>query len=153
MLSNVTWIEVALTVSACVLLIGYHVALVARVKRKPLSTSLGTNNQRIEWVRNVMNNGRDILAVQTLRNLTMAATFLASTSILVALALMSYAFTSEYLQHFSHALNRLGSHHPELVTPRFSASHWPYATATMQPLSSISRLSVSRKYRFTALGL
>lgn len=120
MLSNVTWIEVALVVAAYALLIGYHAALVARVRRNPLSTSIGINNQsRTEWTRNIMTNGRDILAVQTLRNLTMAASFLASTAILVALGLMSYALTSDSLQTFSHALTRLGSHHPELVLFKF----------------------------------
>ncbi len=120
MLSNVTWMEIALVVLAYVLLIGYHLTLVIRVKRKPSTTSIGINNQaRIEWTRNIMANGRDILAVQTLRNLTMAASFLASTAILVALGLMSYTLTTESIQTFSHALNRLGSHHPELVLFKF----------------------------------
>ncbi len=116
MLSDITWMEVALVVLAYVLLIGYHAALVSRVKKNPLKTSIGINNQaRMEWARNIMKNNRDILAVQTLRNLTMASSFLASTAILVALGLMSYALTSESVQNFSHALTRLGSHHPELV--------------------------------------
>ncbi len=119
-LGNVTWIEIAFVVLAYVLLIGYHAAFVVRVKRKPLSTSIGLNNQaRMEWTRNIMKNNRDMLAVQTLRNLSMASSFLASTAILVALGLTSYALTSESMKTFSHALTRLGSHHPELVLFKF----------------------------------
>ncbi len=120
MLSNVTWIEVSLVIAAFTLLLGYHIALVASVKRNPSSTYIGINNQvRIAWTRNIITNGRDILAVQTLRNWTMAASFMASTAILVALGLMSYALTSDTLETFSHALNRLGSQHPELLLIKF----------------------------------
>ena len=118
--SNVALMELALVVTAYAILIGYHATLVVMVKRNPLSTSIGINNQaHIEWTRNIMMNRRDILAVQTLRNVTMAASFLASTAILMALGLMSYALTAESLQTFSHALTRLGSHHPELVLFKF----------------------------------
>ena len=118
--SNITWAEIALVASAFALLTGYHAVLAATVKNKPLSTSIGINNQvRIEWARNIITNKRDILAVQTLRNLTMAASFLASTAILVALGLLSYSLTSDTLQTFSHTLNRLGSQHPELALFKF----------------------------------
>jgi uncharacterized membrane protein len=118
--SNVTWLEVAVVVSAFALLIAYHAALVIRLKRNPTSTAIGINNRaRLEWTRYIITNKRDILAVQTLRNLTMAASFLASTTIIVALGLLSYALTSESLITFSHTLNRLGSNHPELVLFKF----------------------------------
>jgi uncharacterized membrane protein len=86
-----------------------------------------------------MKNDRHIQAVQTLRKLTMASSFLASTAMQEAMGLMSYALTSGSVQNFSHALNRLGSHHPELVFFRiillicifliaFFVTHWRFAT-------------------------
>jgi len=120
MVNNITWTEVMLVAFAFSAMIAYHLVLVVKVKKHPRNTSIGINNSvRMEWTRNIMQNRRDILAVQTLRNLTMAASFLASTTILVALGLLSYSLTSESLQTFTHTLNRLGSSHPELVLFKF----------------------------------
>jgi hypothetical protein len=44
----------------------------------------------------------DSLAIQTLRNWTMAATFLASTAIFIGLAFLSFAVTVEPLSKFAH---------------------------------------------------
>ena len=52
---------------------------------------------------------RDILAVQTLRNWIMAASFLASTAILIALGTVNIAIWPERISALSHALNLLGS--------------------------------------------
>lgn len=67
------------------LLLGYHVALGIRERRDPSWTVQAINCPApSEWVAHVMREGKDILAVQTLRNSTMAATFLASTAVLMA---------------------------------------------------------------------
>jgi len=88
----------------------YHVHLVYKVRRDPLSTSIGiTNNLRREWIQTVMMEKRDILAVQTLRNWIMAASFLASTAILIALGTVNIAIWPERLSALSHTLNLLGS--------------------------------------------
>jgi uncharacterized membrane protein len=44
---------------------------------------------RTHWVYGVMEQNKDILAVQTLRNSTMAATFLASTSVVLVMGTLS----------------------------------------------------------------
>ena len=63
------------------------------VGKHPLATSIGlTDHVRRRWIRSVMENQRDILAVQTLRNHIMAATFLASTAMIVSLGVLSAAF-------------------------------------------------------------
>lgn len=49
------------------------------------------------------------MAVQTLRNKVMAATFLASTAILISLGLFSAAFRPGVFSDISHALNLLGT--------------------------------------------
>lgn len=88
----------------------YHVHLVYKVRRDPLSTSIGiTNNLRREWIQTVMVEKRDILAVQTLRNWIMATSFLASTAILIALGTVNIAIWPERLSALSHTLNLLGS--------------------------------------------
>ncbi len=100
---------VIVTVAWAVLAI-YHLKLFFKVKRQPLSTAIGiTNHARRRWVQIVMQERHDILAVQTLRNQVMAATFLASTAILISLGLFSAAFRPGVFSDISHALNLLGT--------------------------------------------
>ena len=104
------WLEIAITLATFLILLTYHVHLFIRTRRAPLSTAIGiTNHVRIKWVQSIMQNGRDILAVQTLRNQVMAATFLASTAILISLGLLSVAFRTDVFNEISHALNITGT--------------------------------------------
>lgn len=50
---------------------------------------------RALWVHAIMTGGKDILAVQTLRNWTMAATFLACAAILIGLGIFNLAVTTD----------------------------------------------------------
>lgn len=79
----------ALAISVLILAT-YHLYLAWQVRRDP-SYSVQSLHAiaRSAWVESVMKNGRDILAVQTLRNSTMAATFLASTAILLIVGVLS----------------------------------------------------------------
>jgi len=105
-----TWVEAAVSTCAFASLIGYHVWLVRAYRREPAQTALGIAHAvREKWVRTVMTERRDILAVQTLRNWTMAATFLASTAMLIALGLLNVAMTTPRLAEMSHLLNAVGS--------------------------------------------
>jgi uncharacterized membrane protein len=91
-------------------MIAYHTHLYKKVQRDPLTTAVGiTNHARRMWVKGVIRDKRDILAVQTLRNQVMAATFLASTAILISLGSFSAAFRSGVFSEISHALNLLGT--------------------------------------------
>ena len=102
--------EIMLVVSAAVVIIAYHVHLYTKVRRDPLTTAVGiTNHARQMWVKGVIRDRRDIMAVQTLRNQVMAATFLASTAILISLGLFSAAFRPGVFSDISHALNLLGT--------------------------------------------
>ncbi|MEK7737184.1 MAG: DUF599 domain-containing protein [Pseudomonadota bacterium] len=69
---------------------------------------------RRHWVDSVMRNQRDILAVQTLRNSTMAATFLASTAVLLLMGTLSLAEHGSDVAHALHSLNILGTVNPGL---------------------------------------
>ena len=108
-------IEFGLSPVALLLLIVYHVNLYRKVKNDPMSTSMGlADHTREMWVQTIMSQGKDILAVQTLRNWTMAATFLASTAILIALGVFNLAVTTDRQSEVSTLISHLGSEHPAL---------------------------------------
>lgn len=66
----------------------YHIFLVVRIRRTPLQTVIGYNHYtRAAWVSCVMNEKRDILAVQTLRNSVMGATLLATAAVAISAGL------------------------------------------------------------------
>ena len=67
---------------------------------------------RTLWVETIMSGGKDVLAVQTLRNWTMAATFLASTAILIGLGVFNLAVTVDKQGELSLLFGRLGGAHP-----------------------------------------
>lgn len=90
-------------ISLC-LIGGYHIYLKKRLRRNPAYTIQSVNSDaRTAWVENIIaEKSNAILAVQTLRNSTMAATFLASTAILLmmgTLNLMQHSSTQNTLLH------------------------------------------------------
>jgi uncharacterized membrane protein len=107
---SISLLEILLVVVTAVLVIAYHVHLYVKVRQNPLTTAIGTTNYaRQMWVKGVIKDKRDILAVQTLRNQMMGATFLASTSILISLGLLNAAFRPGVFNEISHALNLFGT--------------------------------------------
>lgn len=97
------------------LLIVYHFHLAYKVRKNPSYTVQAVNIiARTAWVETVMKEGKDILAVQTLRNSTMAATFLASTSVLLIIGVITLSGQGDKLENTWHALNIMGSKHSEL---------------------------------------
>lgn len=85
-------IDIATYSTSLGLIAGYHLYLRTRVRRNPAYTIQSVSNDaRTAWVENIMqdNGSKGILAVQTLRNSTMAATFLASTAILLMMGTMN----------------------------------------------------------------
>ena len=109
-MSFISPLEILLVAATAVIIISYHMHLYYKVRHEPLTTAIGiTNHARHMWVKEVMGDKRDILAVQTLRNQMMAATFLASTSILISLGSFSATFRPGVFSEVSHALNLLGT--------------------------------------------
>lgn len=109
-MSTTSLYEIILVVSTAVVFIAYHMHLYAKVRRDPLTTAIGiTNHARHMWVEGIIRDKHDILAVQTLRNQVMAATFLASTAILISLGSFSAAFRPGVFMEVSHTLNQLGT--------------------------------------------
>ena len=112
---SISLVEFGFTVISLVMLLAYHGYLVFKVRTDALKTSVGmTNRLRGEWVRTVMEKKRDILAVQTLRNWVMAASFLASTAILLAIGILNVAFKPEGLSALTKAVNLVGSQNETL---------------------------------------
>jgi uncharacterized membrane protein len=88
----------------------YHFFVCWKLRKDPIYTNHGaTNLIRTAWVVNVMEEKNDILAVQTLRNSTMAATFLASTAVLLAVGVLTLSGQTEKLGETWQTMNLFGS--------------------------------------------
>jgi len=104
--------EFYLTAASFLILGIYHVHWIYLIYRKPMSTAVGiTNHLRGHWVASIMEDRRDILAVQTLRNWVMASSFLASTGILICLGLLSVAASPEKMAEITPGLQELVREH------------------------------------------
>lgn len=101
--------------AALLLVIGYHLYLRYRLRQDPAYSVQAVNNlARRAWVESVMQERRDIMAVQTLRNSIMAATFLASTAVLLVVGALTLSGQGDRLSETWHALNLFGARHTEL---------------------------------------
>ncbi len=98
----------------CVVILGtYQFRLVRRSRQSPTRTVQGMNAlARTAWVERVMHEDRDIMAVQTLRNSTMAATLMASTAVILILGIMNMLASADKIGPTLHILNLSGSHEP-----------------------------------------
>lgn len=107
--------DIAGFVISALLLAVYHVYLRIRVRRNPAYTVQAVNViARTAWVERIMKEKEGILAVQTLRNSTMAATFLASTAVLLIIGVLTLTEQGEKLGGAFHSLNFIGAKHAEL---------------------------------------
>lgn len=102
--------------ASILLVVAYHLFLYRKVKKNPTYTVQAVNKiARTAWVETIMHDGKkDVLAVQTLRNSTMAATFLASTSVLLIIGVLTLSEQGGRLEATWHTLNMVGAKHPEL---------------------------------------
>ena len=110
---------VSFSVSA-VLLIAYHLYLRIKLSHNPHYTIQAVNHAaRSAWVKGIMEDeSKGILGVQTLRNSTMAATFLASTAVLLVIGTLTLSEQTDKLETTWHSLNVVGSLHPGLWTAK-----------------------------------
>jgi len=106
---------VALMFSA-ILLYLYHLYLHNQLKRNPHYTIQAVNRYaRTQWVHAIMSDeSRLVLGVQTLRNSTMAATFMASTAVLLIIGTLNLSSDASKLIDTWHVVNLGGSRHPVL---------------------------------------
>lgn len=113
---------VALALSL-VLFAAYHLLLAWQLRKNPYYTVHAVNNYaRIKWVETVMASEKlDVLAVQTLRNSVMAASFMASTAILLMIGTLTLSGSAENSSSVWHALNVSGGTHGELLAWKLMA--------------------------------
>jgi uncharacterized membrane protein len=102
-------------VIAATIIGGYHLWLRHRTRHNPAYTVQSVHAiARTAWVESVMTKGRDILAIQTLRNSTMSATFLASTAILLLVGVLTLSGQGDKLQVSWGALDAFSGTDPSL---------------------------------------
>jgi uncharacterized membrane protein len=97
------------------LLLAYYVFLISRARRNPDFTIHAINQKaRSLWVAEVMRSqNKDVMAVQTLRNYVMAATFKASTAILLIVGTLTLSGQADSLARTWHVFSVAGPHSPE----------------------------------------
>lgn len=108
--------DIVILVFCAIVLILYHVYLRIKLRRNPHYTVQAVNRHaRTEWVKSMMADpARNIVGVQTLRNATMAATFMASTAILLIMGTLNLSSEASRLLETWHVLNFFGSSLPKL---------------------------------------
>lgn len=97
------------------LLLAYQVFLQVKAKRNRYYTFKSVMDySRAAWVRAIMDGGKDILAVQTFRNTIMAATFMATTAMLLITGVLTLSTEGSKVEMALHSLNHAGDTGPEL---------------------------------------
>jgi uncharacterized membrane protein len=98
------------------MVIGYYVVLRVRVRRDPIYSIHFVNElTRRIWVENVMTNpGKDVMAVQTLRNFIMVGILMVSTTTLLIIGTLTLSGQAESIARTWHVLDLVGSHAAEL---------------------------------------
>jgi uncharacterized membrane protein len=101
---------------SALLVAAYHLFLRHKIKNDPAYTVQAINRiARTAWVETIMQDDKNaVLAVQTLRNSTMAATFLASTAVLMIIGVLTLSEQGDKLEATWHALNMVGAINPML---------------------------------------
>jgi uncharacterized membrane protein len=108
--------DLAIFLACALLVIAYHFLLRRKIRNDPTYTVQATNRiARTAWVETIMKDDKNaVLAVQTLRNSTMAATFLASTAVLLIIGVLTLSEQGNKLEATWHALNMVGAINPML---------------------------------------
>ncbi len=106
-------VDFAVFLLCAIVLGGYQWRLVRRSRRSPALTVQGMNVlARAAWVERVMGEDRDVMAVQTLRNSTMAATLMASTAVILILGILNMLANAEKIGPALHVLSSIDTFEP-----------------------------------------
>ena len=94
----------------------YYAVMILRARRDPLCTIHGVNQvARTLWVEEVMTHpGKDVMAVQTLRNFVMGASLMASTAALLVVGTLTLSGQAEGISRTWHVFAGFGSGSPEI---------------------------------------
>jgi len=87
--------DIAAGAASLAALVGYQLYVRMKLRANPRYSLAAANRlARAAWVEHIMASGDHILAVQTLRNSTMSASFMASTAVLLIIGLLNLATQS-----------------------------------------------------------
>lgn len=114
--NNIFFNDISSLLLSSLILIIYHLYLRYKIRKNPTYTVQAINRiARTAWVETMMASGKpDVIPVQTLRNSTMAATFLASTAVLLIIGVLTLSGQADKLGSTWHSLNVYGAKHSEL---------------------------------------
>lgn len=99
-----------------IMALAYHLFIACKRANCPLHTVQGVAGAtRREWVASVVRGKDGILGVQTLRNSTMVASFMASTSSVLALGVLSLASSADDKAGAWQVLHVFGGSSPDLL--------------------------------------
>ncbi len=108
--------DVAAFLFVGIMALAYHLFIARKRTNCPLHTVQGVAGAtRREWVASVVRGKDGILGVQTLRNSTMVASFMASTSSVLALGVLSLASSADDKAGAWRLLHVFGSSSPDLL--------------------------------------
>ncbi len=99
-------------ISSTLIVAAYYFFLRIKTRNNPTYTIHGVNAlARTLWVENVMcNPGKDVMAVQTMRNFVMGASLMASTASLLIVGTLTLSGQAENIAQSWHVLSISGSH-------------------------------------------
>jgi len=113
-------LEAVFVASSIALVLGYHLHFLRQLRNTPQATTVGLARKlRRSWVAAIVERRDGILAIQTLRNWSMSASFMASTAILIAAALFGFLFSADKTSALVHEFNVMGSQSSSLLTVKF----------------------------------
>jgi uncharacterized membrane protein len=109
-------LDLAAFTASIALVVAYYVFLHFKVRNDPTYSIHGVNAlARHLWVANIMNNpGKDVMAVQTMRNFIMGTSLMASTAALLIIGTLTLSGQADHIAQGWHTLNITGSHAAEL---------------------------------------
>lgn len=108
--------DVGAVAASLALVAAYYLHLRALIRRDPTYSIHHVNDlARRLWVENVMRNpGKDIMAVQTLRNFIMVGILMVSTASLLLIGTLTLSGQTEIISRTWHALSITGAHAAQL---------------------------------------
>lgn len=116
----------------------YHAILFARILRSPTSTSAGQNNLiRQAWIKVILDERKDILAIQALRNVMMSSSLLATTSLTLSSIIAAFFIKGG---DEPSKISEMGQH----LSERFTVEHKLFSMIVLFTLSFFSYMQSVR---------
>jgi uncharacterized membrane protein len=105
-------VDLLVAASSVAMVLAYYIRHRAHVRRNPIYSIHFVNElTRRAWVESVMTNpGKDVMAVQTLRNFIMVGILMVSTTALLMMGTLTLSSQVDNISQSWHALNFVGSH-------------------------------------------